>query len=306
MSQPERILLTGASGEIGTPLIARLAEQGHALHVISRRAPPPETSRTRWICADLTDPESLRRACRCEPRVVIHMAAVTHSRNPATYDAVNVRGTENLIEALSAAPPRRFIHMSTRAIGADGGAYAGSKERAEEAVRGSGLPFTILRPAEVYGSGGDDPILSLAADLRRRRFVPILGDGSHELCPVLASDVVDAVVELVRAIELDRGNGKTYVLAGPHSLTYLELVEKLETIQGIPRRWRISVPVAVARGLIGGLATLGVGSYVPDQVPRLLLHKPRDYSEAARDLQFTPRSIEEALPSLLKLAPRMA
>jgi len=292
-----KILLSGASGEIGTPLLTLLAEQGHALHVISRRHRPTAAGQVHWIRADISDRESLVQAYRCRPEIVVHMAAVTHSADPAVYDAVNVQGTRNLIEAASTVPPRRFIHMSTRAIGGDGGGYSTSKERAEEVVKNSALPWTILRPAEVYGSGGNDPILSLASDLRRRPFVAILGDGSYRLSPVFAGDVVEAVV---RAIESDASSGKTFVLAGPESLTYLELVEKLETLQGLPRRWRVHLPVAFAKALIGGLSTLGVGNYVADQVPRLLLLKSHDSSQAVRHLQFSPRSLEEVLPALLE------
>jgi 2-alkyl-3-oxoalkanoate reductase len=295
-----RILLTGASGEIGTPLISRLAEQRHELHAISRRERPEDPRPVRWIGADLRDAKSLVRACQCEPDVVVHMAAVTHSANPSTYEAVNVQGTASLVEALSEVPLCQFIHLSTRAIGARGGAYSASKERAERVVTDSNLPWTILRPAEVYGSGGSDPILSLAADLRRRRFVPILGDGSHRLSPVLAGDVVDA---LIHALESEVGRGETYVLAGPEEVSYLELVAKLEAIQGLARRRRIRIPITMARVLTRMLSALGSGSYVPDQIPRLLLSKSSDSSAALRDLQFDPKTLDQALPSLLEPNP---
>jgi NADH dehydrogenase len=291
-----KILLSGASGEIGTPLITRLAEQGHELYVISRQDHPPEARLVHWIRADILNPESLERACRCQPEVVVHMAAVTHSTDTRVYDAVNLQGTRNMVEASSAIRPRHFVHLSTRAVGAAGGGYSASKEQAEQVVQSSNLPWTILRPAEVYGSGGNDPILSLASDLRRRPFIPILGDGSYGLSPVFAGDLVEAVSRVILG---QPGSSKTYVLAGPENFTYLQLVDRLEALQGLPRRWRIPVPVALARVLIGCLGVLGIGNYVPDQVPRLLLPKSYDSSAAVRDLQFTPRSLEEILPLLL-------
>ena len=292
-----RILLTGASGEIGTPLISRLVGEGHELHVISRRERPDDPRPVSWIRADVREFKSLVRACQCEPEVVVHMAAITHSSRTATYDAVNVQGTANLVDALSRVSLSRFMHMSTRAVGALGGAYAASKERAEQVVRDSDLPWTILRPAEVYGSRGSDPILSLASELRRRRFIPILGDGSYTLSPVLADDVVDA---LIHALDFGPGSGDIYVLAGPEELSYLELVEKLETLQGLPRRRRIRIPISIARIMIRTLSSLGMGSYVPDQVPRLLLYKSSDNSAERRGLQFEPKTLDQALPTLLK------
>lgn len=292
-----RILITGASGEIGVPLIARLKERQHEVHAMSRLERPEYNGSVRWIRADICDPKSLERACRCEPQIVVHMAAATHSARTENYYDVNVQGTSNLIDALSTVTPSRFIYMSTRAIGYPGGAYAESKEKAEQVVRRSGLQWTILRPAEVYGSGGNDPILSLASDLRRRRFVPILGDGSYKLCPVLAEDVAEA---LIRAVEFVPESNMTYVLAGPQDFTYLELVRELERLQGLPRRTQVRVPITVAKTLISGLALLGVGRFVPDQIPRLLLDKSNDSSAAKRDLQFEPKSLKYSLPVLLR------
>lgn len=292
-----RILLTGASGEIGAPLISRLQERQHEVHAISRLKRPEYQGSVQWIQADICDPKSLDSACQCEPQVVVHMAAATHSVRTANYYAVNVQGTLNLIEALSNVTPSRFIYVSTRAIGSPGGAYAESKEKAEQVVRRSGLQWTILRPAEVYGSGGNDPVLSLASDLRRRRFVPILGDGSHRLCPVLAEDVAEA---LIRAVEFTPASNMTYVLAGPQDFTYLELVRELERIQGLPRRLEVRIPITVAEILVRGLAVLGVGRFVPDQIQRLLLDKSTDSSAAKRDLQFEPRPLNYSLPLLLR------
>ncbi len=292
-----RILLTGASGEIGIPLISRLGQYQHEIHVISRVERSNDHELVKWIQADIRDPESLRRACQCEPELVVHMAAVTHSTSATTYDAVNVQGTSNLINALSNVTPGRFIHLSTRAIGKLGGAYAASKERAEGVVKRSDLPWTILRPAEVYGGTGSDQILSLAADLRRRQVIPILGDGSYKLSPVLADDVVEA---LLYAIEFTPIPNKTYVLAGPEEFTYLEIVEVLETLQDLPHRRQVRIPITLAKVLIRGLAMLGIGRFVPDQVPRLLLEKSSDSSAAAVDLQFKPTRFEDALPLLLQ------
>jgi len=292
-----RILLTGASGEIGTLLISRLSQHQHELYVISRIERLNDHERVRWIRADIRDPESLRHACQCEPELVVHMAAVTHSASVATYDAVNVEGTSNLIDALSNVTPSRFIHLSTRAVGKHGGAYAESKERAEGVVKRSDLPWTILRPAEVYGGTGSDQILSLAAELRRRRIIPIIGDGSYKLCPVLAADVVEA---LLHAIEFGPIPNKTYVLAGPEEFTYLEIIKILETLQELPHRRQIRIPITLAKALIRGLAMLRIGRLVPDQVPRLLLEKSSDSSAASVDLQFKPTRFEDALPLLLQ------
>ena len=90
------------------------------------------------------------------------------------------------------------------------------------------------------------------------------------------------------------------MLAGPEEFTYLEIVEVLETLQDLPHRRQVRIPITLAKVLIRGLAMLGIGRLVPDQVPRLLLEKSSDSSAASVDLQFKPTRFEDALPLLLQ------
>ncbi|MEE8524357.1 MAG: NAD-dependent epimerase/dehydratase family protein [Thermoanaerobaculia bacterium] len=288
------LLVTGATGEIGGSLIERLTARWD-VRILSRRSRPNGDApvAVRWVRGDLADGESLVRACQ-GVEIVLHMAALTHSRRTDDYLKVNVDGTARLLRAARDAGVARFVHLSTRAIGAAGGAYSLSKELAELEVRAVGPPWVILRPAEVYGGGGD-PVLTLGRSLRSRPFVPILGDGRYRLSPVYVDDIVDAIVA---ALDFPRAAGRTYVLAGPEEITYLELVERLEKALGLPRRRRLHIPLAAAKLLIHGASRLGVGGYVPDQIPRLLLAKSSDNSAAVRDLGFSPRSLEEGLKAL--------
>lgn len=293
------ILLTGASGEIGAKLLDELAARGHVLVVLSRRAHERRDERITWVRGDLLEPESLSAIRALGADLVVHLAALTHSRDRAAYYRVNAQGTNHLFAALRERPPQHFFYMSTRAVGHEGGAYSDSKAIAETAVRESGIPWTVFRPAEVYGGGSNDPVMSLARALREKKTVPILGDGSYRLAPVAVSDVTGAIV---RAVESDPGRmlDRTYVLAGPEEFSYLELVAELERIQGLERRRRIHVPIRVAELAIRGLCALGLGSYVPDQIPRLLLPKSTDSSLARVDLGFDPKPLAEALPPLLR------
>ncbi|MBL4847353.1 MAG: NAD-dependent epimerase/dehydratase family protein [Planctomycetes bacterium] len=290
------ILLTGGTGELGLSLLSGLA-QVEAVWAISRQPRLALEPGTKWLVADLLDPPALESACR-GVRVVIHMAAATHSAQSAPYFDCNVQGTANLLSAAERAGVELFVHISTRAIGAAGGAYSHSKELAEQAVKKSQLAWVILRPAEVYGTGGRDPVLSLAQSLRKHSFVPILGAGQHELSPVCIEDVRDAIL---RCVQRPVAQGHTYVLAGPQRLTYLELVERLEGLLGLSPRRRIFIPLPIARMVFALSGSLGIGPYVPDQLPRLLLPKSSDIREAARDLDYEPRVIEAGLRPLLGL-----
>jgi NADH dehydrogenase len=300
------LLVTGATGDLGIRLLHDLAARGEVVRASTRQPLsamriPAETetdSTIEWVQADLLDPPSLRRACQ-GVRALVHMAALTHAPRAAAYHEVNVRGTEQLLTAAAEAGVELLLYVSTRAVGESGGAYSHSKALAEECVRAGGLPWIIIRPAEVYGTGGRDPVLSLATSLRDRSFVPVLGDGSYALSPVHVQDTLAAIV---RAVDLAEARGRTYVLAGPEELTYLELIERVERMLDLPRRRRIHVPLCAARILFGTLGRMGIGPYVPDQIPRLLLAKSADITAARRDLDFQPRDLESGLRPLLRSA----
>ncbi len=184
------------------------------------------------------------------------------------------------------------MFLSTRALGADGGAYAASKEEAEHVVRASGLPFTILRPAEVYGGGGSDPIASLVATLKRRSVVPVLGSGHYFLNPVHVQDVLEVVLQAALS---EASSDQTYVLAGPQEMTYLQLIERIEELLHLPRRRRCMSPLlgpACWREPPGDSVSIDI---VPDEIPRLLLAKSNDNTAAVRDFGFAPRTIEAGL-----------
>lgn len=285
------LLVTGATGEIGYTMLERLTPHG-TLRVLSRQSRSDTADdRFQWVLGDLQDRPSLSRACEGVD-MVLHMAAVIHARREADYFAVNVAGTSNLLQSAEMAGAERLVYVSTRAIGESGGAYSHSKHLAEKMVRESRIPTTIIRPAEVYGGRGNDPILRLAKTLQRRSWVPILGDGSHRVSPVHVADVVEAIA---RALSSPDAVGKTYILAGPEEMTYLEMVEHLESIMGVSRRRRIHVPIPVARLILLVSSRLGLGDYVPDQIPRLLLDKSSDYTAATRDLCFVPARLESRL-----------
>ena len=191
-----RVLVTGP-GRLGRPLLAELHRQGVTGAVLHRS--PAGSLPPGWqpIRADVTRPESLAGVCT-DIDQVLHLAAVTHSNRSARYDEVNALGTLNLVAEARRAGIQRLTLVSTRAISPEGGAYSRSKIRAEEIVRSSGLAWNILRPAEVYGTGGEG-ISALIERCRQGRWVPVAGDGSPLLAPVYLDDVVAGICRAVTA-----------------------------------------------------------------------------------------------------------
>ena len=122
-------------------------------------------------------------------QVIVHLAAVTHTNDEKQYFFVNTELTKRLLAVCR--PGQRFIFVSSQSAHPDGGAYAHSKWLAEAAVRTSGLDFTIIRLAQVYGSKSGEGIDGLIAFARRTHLLPdIRHHGSAAYAPIAAEIVL--------------------------------------------------------------------------------------------------------------------
>lgn len=158
------ILLTGATGLVGTRLLRRLVDQGAQCRALMRGGKRPPAGAAA-VAADLLDPGSLATAV-AGVSAIIHLAAVFRTPDTDLIWASNLQGTRNLIAAAKAhAPQARFIMASTGQVydedtprpGREGDrpdpkhAYPASKLAAENALRDSGLTWSVIRFPFVYG-----------------------------------------------------------------------------------------------------------------------------------------------------------
>jgi len=174
-----KVLITGASGFIGSRLRDRLLDAG--LDVLAVRRPgSPEAKRGRSVAARYDDVDGLEAIVREErPDFVLHVAGVTKGVTYADFRRGNVMPTENLLAALGRVRqregwqgPTRFVHVSSLAAFGPSSPgrphresdqrrpiehYGESKLEAERVVESSeGIPWTIVRPSGVYGPGDGD------------------------------------------------------------------------------------------------------------------------------------------------------
>ncbi|WP_236789328.1 NAD(P)-dependent oxidoreductase [Amycolatopsis sp. GM8] len=158
------ILITGGTGLVGTRLLRRLVDAGIECRALVRAGKELPAGVTP-VAGDLLDPATLPKAVE-GVSAVIHLAAVLRTPDPALIEQVNVGGTKNLIDAmLSHAPEARVIMASTNLVyDADLSRpareedpanaqqpYPATKIVAERLVRESGLAWSVLRFAFVYG-----------------------------------------------------------------------------------------------------------------------------------------------------------
>jgi len=235
-----RIALTGATG---------LAGRGHHLTCLVRSDPRPGQLPAEGVTVargDILSPDSLARAfAGCD--ALIHLVGIIRERSGASFEAVHVRGTNNVIEAAAASGVRRIVHMS--AAGTRPGAasrYHQSKWRAEESVRASGLEWTILRPSLIFGKG--DGFTTMLIDLvRKAPVVPVIGSGRNLFQPIAVSAAFAACVEDAAMA------GNTFELGGPERLSF-ETILRVIAGRMKSRKPFVHVPAALMRLLSGTMS----------------------------------------------------
>jgi NADH dehydrogenase len=223
-----RVLITGATGFIGRRLLQRLHRGACETAVcLTRRQPALAAARDvqiELVTGELARPESYDTQL-ASIDTVVHLAAVTGRRPRREYYDVNLDGTRKLLAACRAAGVRRFLHVSTIAAGyqhKSGYDYAKSKELAEQAVRESGLRYTIVRPTIVLGERS--PAWAGLAKLASLPVVPMFNGGRAETQPI---DVDDVAIALVRVLADDHFHNETIDLGGPERLRMRDLLTRI-------------------------------------------------------------------------------
>jgi len=305
------VLITGASGFLGSHVAERLASEGHTVRLLLRR-----TSSRRFLsefefeeaAGDVTDAGSLPPAA-AGVDAVVHTAGLVKARNEAEFMAVNATGTANLLAALTKANPDlpRFVYISSLAAhgpSEDGdprpsdapprpvSAYGRSKLAGERALAESSIAgrSVVFRPPVIYGPR--DAALVPFFRLARLRLAPLLMGGHNRISIVYVDDIARAIAQATTA-EADVG-GKTYCAEDGAVHTWRDLLAAVEGAIG-RRAVRISAPrwafTAAAFGSEAfGFAARRAVSLTRDKVAEMAQrHWVCDSEGLRRDLGWSPR-----------------
>lgn len=241
------LLLTGATGLVGSRLLVRLLADGVPVRCLVRDPRRLGTQRVRVQIAlgDLADPPSFRNALR-GVQTVVHLAASIRDRPEGSIEELNGIATWRMVEAAERQGVQRFVffsalgastHHRTRCLRA--------KALAEQAVREAGVASTVFAPSIVYAPG--DPYLTLLERMAMAPVMPLSGRGRALFQPIWAEDVADCVMSSLRA-DAPAGHAR-YELAGPQTLSHEQIVR---TVLAAASRGRplVHVPTAaVSRAL---------------------------------------------------------
>jgi len=322
MEQPSTFFVTGATGFIGSKLVAELVRRGHAVRALVRRTSDAvglEGERIATVEGDIGDRGSLLRGMEgCSG--VFHLAAYARNwaRNPRTFFKVNVEGTRNVLGAARSAGVGKVVLTSTMVtlgptppgtVGDERMAritprfyteYEESKTVAEQAALRMGSespPVVVVNPTRVYGPGKltEGNSVTVMIDLYDRGKFPFLLAGGVNVGNYAFVD------DLVRGhiLAMERGRvGERYILGG-ENVSLRGLFDLVDEATG-KRHLRLNLPawLAMAYGRLEGMSARWFGRYpliTPGWVETFLRDWAYSSAKAERELGYTVTPLKEGI-----------
>lgn len=239
------ILITGGTGFIGRKLIPELKKQGHNISVLCRNKEKAFSilpNDCKIIIGDITDAESLKGCCDGID-MVYQLVGLSGNELPsehqfARFRKINVEGLRNIVMEAERAHVKRFVQVSSIAamgivkqmpINAESKCepylpYQVSKREGEllvlKEVKENGLPAIIIRPAKVYGVGGEDSYQSIIKMCKRGIF-PKVGLKDTQVSHCYVDDLITTLSLLTEKGKI----GDIYICATEKGIGFYESVE---------------------------------------------------------------------------------
>lgn len=228
-----KILLTGASGFLGSNIAFALTAAGHQVIPVSRRHG--------------IDLSTMQNPADWLPHLegvdaVINSVGIIGERGSQRFDVLHTQAPVALFHACTEAGVRRVIQIS--ALGADKSAFSAyhlSKRAADDCLRKLDIEWFVLRPSLIYGKGGKSSELFMR--LAALPIIPVLGDGLYTVQPVHITDVVATVLQCLSSV----ATKQTLDIVGREAITFAEWLQHMRQAQGRSNAKLVHIPFAIAR-----------------------------------------------------------
>lgn len=267
-----KVLVTGATGFIGSHIADQMKEKGADVVCIVRKS-----SNLRWVEnkgyklveASLSDLDALKEVVK-DVDIIYHSAGLTAAKSMEDFVRANLTGTKNLFEAARYSAPnlKRFLHVSSQtAVGPSISlediatesidhnpltSYGKSKKMAEDYLNASKneLPITIVRPPAVYGP-------------RDSATLPMFQAAQKGIGTLIGFD--DKYVSLVSSMDLSRGIteaamsensiGESYFIASEEYYNWTEIIDTMGAAAGRNKMLKLRIPHSIVKvmGNVNGL-----------------------------------------------------
>ena len=239
-----RCVVTGATGYIGGRLAPRLLAEGHDVRCVVRT--PEKMRDVPWardvevVAGDVLDEASMRRAC-ADADVLYYLV---HSLSERGFAAVDRRAALIAAQAARATGVGRIVYLGgIHPDGVELSEHLQSRAEVGEILLRSGVPTVVLQAAVILGSGSAS--FEMLRYLTER--LPVMLTPSwvhHRVQPIAVRDVLHY---LTRVVDLPADVNRTFDIAGPDVLTYLQMMEGFAEEAGLPPRRMLPVPVLTPR-----------------------------------------------------------
>jgi uncharacterized protein YbjT (DUF2867 family) len=235
---PRMVLVTGASGFVGSRLCEALIDAGHEVRAMTRNPDSYDGAGTPCY-GDVAEPDSLQRAL-----AGVHAAYyLVHSLDSPDFELADAQAARNFADAAAAAGVSQIIYLGGLGrAGEDLSPHLRSRHEVEGLLAESGVPVTTLRAAVVVGHGG----ISWEITRQLVHHLPVMLTPKWVDTFTQPIALPDAVRYLVGVLDEPRALGRTFDIGGPDVLRYVDMLQRAAAVQGrsLPR---IRVPLLSPR-----------------------------------------------------------
>ncbi|HWE01764.1 MAG TPA: complex I NDUFA9 subunit family protein [Tepidisphaeraceae bacterium] len=299
----QRVLVTGASGFVGTAVLEQLiASHFDVTALVHHGDLKPGMESVRVVRGDLFTDSTLEKAVEGAD-AVIHLVGIIKEvpRRGITFDRIHVHGAKNVLDAAQRAGITRMIHMSALGAAAEAPSdYHRTKFMAEHRLRKSAMDWTIFQPSLIHGPDGEFTRME-AAWARGKKppflFMPYFGGGllglrkAAHVQPVYVKEVARAFVE---AIDNPKSNHQTLPLCGSQILTWPQMHHIAAELFAGKRKAAIPVPAWCAR-ILASVAPANWLPFTKDQVLMSQSDNTADMDGFAEAFGWEPRPFDVTL-----------